>query len=478
MTKRTIVLAILCSALPVLAVHADAIPEDVRRDAATLRDQAVSESPAWEIVESLTSEVGPRLAGSAGDRAAVQWALEKLEALGLQNVRREDTVVPHWDRGTINLRVTEPFPQTLVATSLGGSPGTPEEGIEAEIVRVESLAELRALQPEDLAGRIAFIDHVMEAARDGRGYGVSSRIRGCGHVVAAERGALATIIRSAGTSHHRFAHTGSMLRNSIPADIPGIAISNSDADLLGYQVATGEPVRVTLHSTARFLPDEISANVVGEVPGRGDDADEIVLLGAHLDSWDLGTGAIDDGSGVAMVTAAAKLILDHGRPQRTIRVVLYANEEFGLSGAYQYLNDHEDNIDNHVVGLEADFGAGRVWRVTSRVAEDSLDIIDELHALLEPLGIERGDNTAFGGADLSPLRRAGMPVIGLSHDGSAYFHYHHTADDTLDKIDPMALNQSVTAYTTAAFVAANIERDFGRLPLDTTESSCAAQLDR
>jgi hypothetical protein len=446
----------------------------------TLRDAAMNDSAAYDIVESLTMEVGPRSAGSAGDAAAVLWAVEKLTSLGFTNVRTEDVMVPHWDRGSISARITAPFPQTLVATSLGGSSGTPEQGIEAPVLRVTSLPELRAKTPEEVDGRIVYVDHIMERLNTGGGYSQSTRIRSCAHVVAAERGALATVIRSAGTSMHRVAHTGSMLKNSVPGNIPGVAISNADADMLTYQIRSGEPVSIRLHSSARDLPKVMSANVIGEVPGSGDLADEIVLLGAHLDSWDLGTGAIDDGAGVAIVTAAAKLIMDSGNEsRRTIRVVLFANEEFGLSGAKQYVIDHADEIEKHVVGMEADFGAGAVWQFSSRVAEDSIDLVDEFHGMLEPMGIERGDNLTSGGADVSPMRKAGMPVLGLKADGTYYFDYHHTVDDTLDKISRADINQNVAAYVTAAYVAANIERDFGRLPVDTKPSTtCDAEFDK
>ena len=458
--------------------HAQAIPDDIRKGAIQLRDSAMQDSVAWDVVESLTMEVGPRSAGSAGDAAAVQWAVKKLKSLGFENVHTDEVQVPHWDRGALDVRVTSPFPQPLVATSLGGSAGTPAEGIQAEIVRVESLAALRELGNAELNGRIAYVDHVMERLNTGGGYSTSSRIRACAHVVAAERGARATIIRSAGTSSHRFAHTGSMRMNGIPGTIPGIALANADADILTHAVSSGEAVTVRLHSSARDLPQMMSANVVGEVRGTGDLANQVVILAAHLDSWDLGTGAIDDGAGVAIVTAVGKLILDSGdRPRRTIRVVLFANEEFGLSGAKKYAQAHAGTVEQHVVGFEADFGAGAVWKFSSQVAEDALDIVDELHALLEPIGIERGDNKASGGADLTPLRKAGMPVLGMSQDGTYYFDYHHTADDTLDKIDRDDLNQNVAAYVTAAYVAANIERDFGRLPLDTTEKTCAAEFD-
>ena len=456
---------------------AQAIPDDIRTRAAALRDAALQESIAYDVVRSLTMEVGPRSAGSAGDAAAVAWAIEKLESLGFENVHADPVEVPHWDRGTLDVRVTAPYPQALVATSLGGSPGTTHEGIDAEIVRVESMAELRALTSEHLEGRIVYVDHVMERLNTGAGYGPATRIRGCAHVVAAERGALATIIRSAGTSSHRVAHTGSMRRDGA-GTIPAVALANADADILTYAVESGESVTVRLHSTARDLPNAMSANVVGEVRGEGELADEVVVLAAHLDSWDLGTGAIDDGTGVAIITAAAKLIMDTGNaPRRTIRVILYANEEFGLSGAKAYAEHHADKIDQHVVGFEADFGPGRVLEFSSRVAENALDIIDELHALLEPIGIARGDSEAGGGADIGPLRKLGMPVFGLRQDGTYYFDYHHTADDTLDKVSRSDLNQNVAAYVTAAYVAANIERDFGRLPVDDTETSCAAEFD-
>ena len=468
-----------CCLLASAPLYAEIIPVEVAAEATKLRDQALRDTIAYELVESLTMEVGPRSAGSAGDKAAVSWALQMMTGLGFSNVRTEEVEVPHWDRGSLQANIVAPFPQLLHATSLGGSPGTPEGGIASEVVRVTSLDELRALSSDDLSGRIAYIDHQMEASIDGAGYSAASRIRSCGHYIAAERGASATLIRSAGTSHHRFAHTGSMLNRDISPTIPGIALANADADLLTHQVLSGEAVTVRLLSSAQHRAREKSANIIGDIPGQGELANEIVLLAAHLDSWDLGTGAIDDGSGVAIVTAAAKMILDSGNaPRRTIRVLLTANEEFGLDGAERYEENHRSTVSDHVIGLEADSGAGRVWRLRSRVAADALDVIDEMYTLLEPLDIERGDNESSGGADLSPMRKTGMPVLSLSHDSSKYFHFHHTADDTLDKIDRDELNQSVAAYVTAAYVAANIEADFGRLTPDMRpKRSCSAEDD-
>ena len=454
------------------AAAAPLIPPHVAERAAALRDRALADGTAYDIVESLTMEIGPRPAGSAADRAARAWAVARLTELGFSNVRTEAVSIPQWERGTVDVRMTAPFAQPLVATSLGASPGTPDTGIEARVVRVASLAELSALSQQDLEGRIAYVDHVMERHRTGRGYGVSSLIRACAHIVAANRGALATVIRSAGTSRHRFAHTGVMFPGGV-ARIPAVAISNADADVLTHAIGTGEDVLLRLHSTARDLAPTSTANVIGEVPVRGRLADEIIVLAAHLDSWDLGTGAIDDAVGVGIVIAAAKMIMDDSEgPRRTLRVVLYGAEEIGIYGGEAYAEAYADSLDRHVLALEADFGSGRVWRLSSRVAEPSLGIVDELGALLEPLGVERGDNAASGGPDLFPLRAAGVPVLELLQDGTRYFDFHHTADDTLDKVDRDDLNQNVAAYTTAAWVAAGVEARFGPLPSDDSQWQC------
>jgi hypothetical protein len=469
----------LCSVLAATSAHAELLTKKVTDEAAALRDKALRDTIAYELVESLTMEVGPRSAGSAGDKAAVAWAMQMLQGLGFANVHAEEVEVPHWDRGTLGLQILAPFPQRLVATSLGGSPGTDGKLISAGVVRVEDLTSLRALDSDALTGKIAYVDHVMQRAIDGSGYSAAQRIRSCAHYIAAERGAVATLIRSAGTSVHRVPHTGSLLNRDIPATIPALALANADADMLTYQVLTGRPVTVGLESTAQYRAKEKSANVIGEVPGQGALAAEIVLLGAHLDSWDLGTGAIDDGAGVAIVTAAAKMILDSGTaPRRTLRVVLFANEEFGSDGEEQYQRDHADAVDRHVIGLEADSGSSRSWRLRSRVAADALGLITEMQALLVPIGVEAGDNSASGGADLDSLRRAGMPVLDFTHDSTYYFDYHHTPDDTLDKIVRADINQSVAAYVTAAYIAASIEQDFGRLPTDDRpRRGCSAEED-
>ncbi len=443
-----------------------------KREVKRLQKQALEQTLAYELVESLSMEVGPRLAGSDGDRAAVQWALAKLNALGFENVRAEPVLVPRWERGSVSVEILDPYPQPLVATALGGTLGTPELGVEAEVVHFGSLAELKQASSDQIEGKIVFLDQEMERHRDGRGYGVVNGNRTCGHHHAHAKGAVGLVNRPSGTSSARVPHTGSMNSSSLPGKIPSFSLTNADADILRYQLASENTVRVRLHSTARYLPDAISANVIGEVVGS-EKPDEIVVLAAHLDSWDLGTGAIDDASGVGIVTTAAKLIMDSEQtPSRTLRVVLYANEEFGLSGARQYIVEHKDQVTNHVVGMEADFGAGKVWALGSQVPEESIPLIDELHALVESLGVERDTNQAFAGADLGPLLNLGMPVIAITQDGTDYFDYHHTPDDTLDKIKPDELNQNVAVYATAAYFAGNTPGEFGKLAPRSRTSSC------
>lgn len=442
------------------------LSELVRENVAALQRRAIEDPRAFEIAASLTTEVGPRLAGTAGDRAAVAWALTTLRSLGFENVRAEPVEVPHWERGELHAEVLAPFPQKLEAVALGGSIGTPAEGITAPVVAVQDLEELARLKPSQVRDHIVYIGERMERTRDGSGYGKAVRKRGQGSIEAAKLGAVGVVIRSVGTSNARFAHTGTMRYQDGVRRIPAIALSNPDADLLERQVASGREVMFRMRSTSRYLPNEISANVIGEIPGR-EKPEEIVLLAAHLDSWDLGTGAHDDAAGVAIVTAAARLIGDLRRPpQRTVRVVLYANEEFGLSGAKAYAEKYANALNKHVLAMEADFGAGVVWRFSSRVAEEHLPAVAAIYQLLEPLGIEWAGNAAYGGADIGPLRDRGVPVVQPGQDGSAYFDVHHTANDTLDKIDPIQLDQNVAVYATAAYVAAMLGGDFGRLPVE------------
>jgi carboxypeptidase Q len=415
------------------------------------------------------TEVGPRSAGSSGDAAAVRWALNKLGSLGFSNVRTQDVLVPHWVRGHAEVTLAGPVPQPLVAVALGGSVGTSDEGIEAPVLEVASLDALNALPAATVGGKIVFINQRMERTRDGAGYGATVKIRSDGPSAAGQLGAVAVLIRSVGTSNERHAHTGTTRYRVDAPRIPALALSNPDADQLARWLKPGKPVRVRVKSTARELPATWSANVIGEIPGAAR-ANEIVLLGAHLDSWDLGQGAIDDGAGVAIVVEAARLIGKLERkPARTVRVVLFANEEFGLSGANEYARLVGDEAARHVLAAEADLGSGAVWRVQSRVAPDAVAAIDAIREVLKPLALESGGNDAHGGSDLGPLRALGVPILDLSQDATSYFDVHHTLDDTLAQVDAKTLNQVVAAYAVAAYMAASKNGDFGRLAAEEKE---------
>jgi hypothetical protein len=310
-----------------------------------------------------------------------------------------------------------------------------------------------------VAGKIVFLDQSMMRDREGQGYGPGVRGRADGASLAGSKGATAIVIRSVGTdATTRFAHTGAVTYAINAPRIPAVALANPDADQLARQYATAmarqEPLRLFLRSTARELPMAKSANVIGEIIGS-EFPEEVVVVGGHLDSWDLGHGAIDDGAGVAIAAAAAIGIKQAGlKPRRTLRVVLWANEEFGLSGANEYARREEANLSKHVGAVEADFGGARVFRFSSRVAATAVPAMQQLQSVLAPLGIEWGNNEAGGGADTGPLRREGVPVFNLQQDGTLYFDNHHTANDTLDKIDPAAVDQATAAYAVLAWLLA------------------------
>ncbi len=439
------------------------LPEDLVATAVELRQKALTDSDAYAFVAGLTTEVGARPAGSVNDRRAVEWAAHKLESYGME-VRTEEVTVPHWVRGKASGRIVSPYPQPVVLVALGGSIGTPEGGIEAEVIEVEGIEELESLSPEVVQGKIVFFNRRMQRHPQGRGYRPAVQARGQGPAKAGPLGAVAVVIRSAGTSKNRFAHTGATRYVDSERRIPAAALSNPDADLLEAQVATGKPVRFHLELGCRTLPDETSANVIGEIRGR-EKPEEIVLLAAHLDSWDLGTGAIDDGAGCAIVSETGRLLAAMPRaPRRTVRIFLAANEEFGLSGGRAYGDQHADTLKNHTAAMESDLGLGNISVFRARVREETLPFVRELASLLAPLGIDLADTPAFGGADLRALREARVPLFDLPQDATTYFDYHHTANDTLDKLDPEAMKQNVAAYVTAAWVLAETEVDLGRAP--------------
>jgi len=420
----------------------------------SLRERALADPTSWQLVESLTTEVGARLAGSTGDKAAIQWGLREMNRLGFSNVRAMEVTVPHWVRGEAECAVLAPWPVNIPTLALGGSVGTDPAGVEAEAVMVKDLAALAALPAGAVKDRIVYFSNRMDRTQDGSGYGRAVPVRTQGPSAAAALGARAIVIRSISTGSNRFAHTGALRYQPDVPRIAAFAISNPDADALERQFASGEKVRMRLRSTARDLPPEKSANVIGEIPGT-DRANEIVILGAHLDSWDPGVGAIDDGAGVAIMMGVAKLIRELDlKPRRTLRVVLFANEEFGTSGSRTYTTAAQAESVRHVMGFEADFGAGPVWRLSSRVNPNQLPVVEQIQRALAPLKLARGGNAANGGADLDGLTRAGMALLSPDLDGTKYFDVHHTANDTMAQVDPASLRQATAAFAVAAWLAA------------------------
>lgn len=428
---------------------------------AALIERAETKSYGYDIVESLTTEVGARLAGSPAEARARDWAVAKFKAIGLENVRTDEFMVPFWKRGVEQARIVSPYAQTLHVSALGGSVATPAAGIEAEVAYFEDFDALEQAPMGGLDGKIVFISGHMRRQPDGAGYGPANRKRRHGASEAAKRGAEAVIIRSVGTDSHRFAHTGQMSYKKAVRRIPVAAVSAPDADQIERIFKRDQSVRLHLTLTPEFKGQRPSGNVIGEITGS-EKPEEIILIAGHLDSWDLGTGAIDDGAGIGIVMAAAQLLLESGlHPKRTIRVVAFGSEEIGLLGAHAYVRAHENELSRHVLATESDFGAGPVYELRSGFSGSAGQaFLLELAQALKPLGIGMGVKPSNGGPDIGPLHAKGVPALRLQQDGTDYFDYHHTADDTLDKIDPAALAQNVAAFAVMSYMAAQMDINF------------------
>ncbi|MCK7594973.1 M28 family peptidase [Pseudomarimonas salicorniae] len=427
-----------------------------------LRDQAMAGSEGYAIVESLTTEIGPRLAGTEDEARAVAWAEAKLRELGYDKVWKEPVTIPLWLRRHERARVLGPFAQPLLITALGHSVGT-EGPLRGEVVELPDLSALRAIDDDRLRGKIVFINLRMERHRDGAGYGKAADGRSEGPREAAARGARAFLLRSVGTDSHRFPHTGNTRRAVYGRDIPAAALSNPDADQLSRLLKRG-PVEIEVDIDAGFAGEVVTHNVIGEVTGSEPDSG-IVLIGAHLDSWDLGTGAVDDGAGIGITFAAGAAIAAlEETPRRSVRVVAFAAEEVGLLGAKGYAETNAAILDRHVFAMESDFGAGRIHGFRAGIHAEKWPELERLAGVLAPLGIEVDRSPGGPGPDILPLWEGGVPWGALRQDGTDYFDYHHTADDTLDKIDPKALDQQVAAYAALTWAIADSDIDLRPVP--------------
>lgn len=415
---------------------------------------AINSNQAYETLAHLTDYIGPRLSGSANAARAVQWTTKRLRSWGI-GVRQEKVKVPHWVRGPESARLLSHNNQPLVLTTLGGSVATPVEGITADVVEATSFEELARLGRDRIEGRIVFLNGAMDmdlvrAGRSFDAYRKAQEFRTKGADEAAPYGARAVVIRSVGSDSLRTPHTGSVKYEGKVRKIPAAALTAEDAMFVHRLIASGEKVSMHLVLRPRTLDEVESANVIGEIRGS-EYPDEIVLIGAHLDSWDLGTGAIDDGGGVAMVMETMRLIHDLGlHPKRTIRCVLFMNEENGGRGGKQYFADHKN--EKHIAAIETDAGSAAPRGFLTTLKGDALAAIESRLRLLDRVGAAKLDYAEHTGADTTPLIDAGVAGFGLVPDQRHYFDYHHSPADTLDKVDPRELAQNTAALAALAWM--------------------------
>ncbi|MEM5546163.1 M20/M25/M40 family metallo-hydrolase [Pseudoalteromonas fuliginea] len=453
--KKLITALLLTSSMTANANNAEFTQKQLQQ-VNEVRTSALNSDLSYKLLESLTTEVGPRLPGTENDKKAVAWAKAKFNELGFDKVWLEEATFPEWRRYSESGKILTPSEQPLHLTALGNSISTPKEGITAPVVLFETLDELKAAPANSLKGKIAYINYRMNRHIDGNGYGPAVKARGTGAIEASKKGAVAYMMRSVSTGHHRFAHTGGSYYKEGVTKIPNVTIANPDADQIARLVALNKDVSVNINVQTESLGEGTGYNVIGQFNGT-ENPEQYVLMGGHLDSWDLGTGALDDGAGVALTMAAAKHISDVKRPKRSIRVVLFAAEELGLWGAKAYFAKHKNELSNIVAAAESDFGADVVYAFESNVSAESLPVVRAIAKELAPLNIEHiGKNQANGGPDLIPLKAAtSAPIFELAQDGTDYFDYHHTADDTLDKVTPAKLRQNTAAYAVFALMAAD-----------------------
>jgi hypothetical protein len=433
-----------------------AIPALAQSTADTIIARELQSSRAYETLSHLTDDIGARLTGSKGAALAVRWTTRQFREWGIP-VSSEPVKVPHWVRGREEAHLLSAANQNLVLTAIGGSVATPPSGITADVVEVDSFDALKTLGTAKLRGRIVFYNNPMDmdlvrAHRAFEAYRIAVAFRGAGASRAAEYGAKAIVIRSVGSASLRTPHTGALRYDPKQPKIPAAALTAEDAMLLHRLLARGKRVRLHMLLTPKTLPDVDSANVIAEIRGS-EKPEEIVLIGAHLDSWDLATGAIDDGSGVAMVMETMRLLKEMNlRPRRTIRAVLFMNEENGSRGALQYAKDH--GKEKHIAAIETDAGGAAPTGFTTTLKGDALAALEGRTKPLAAVSSNRFEVAEEAGADIGPLTEAGVPGFGLVPEPLHYFDYHHTNADTLDKVDPKELAQDTAAIAALAWILA------------------------
>src|SRR5437870_7492782 len=451
---------------PTPAVFSQQTLADLKR----LQQAALKSDYAYKQVAHLANNIGSRLSGSAQAAKSVEYVASELKTIGCE-VQLEKVMVPHWVRGEETAALVQ-FPgqaekttQKIVLCALGASVATSPEGLTSEVVAVKNFDELKSLGRYKVGGKIVLFNYPFDKqmaaeGRAGEAYGEAVVYRSDGPRAAARQGAVACLIRSVGGADYRLPHTGQTNYANDAPKIPAAAVTAEDADMIAELVRQG-PVRMKLVLTPQQLPDAESYNVIGDIKGS-EHPEQVIIISGHLDSWDLGTGAIDDAAGVAVSMEAANLIQKlHLKPKRTIRVIAWMNEENGLAGSKQYGKDHEKEWSNHFAAMETDGGAGHPIGINIKGKFEIKKLLAPVLAVLQESGAGMLSLAEHAGADIEPMEKAGVPAFSPIQDSRFYFNYHHTAADTLDKIVPKELAENSAVIAVVAYALANMEQ---RLP--------------
>jgi len=446
----------------------DNFPPELLDQLEAIKSAALADDYAYRQLIHLTENIGPRPSGSPQAKAASEYVAAELRKLGL-DVQLEEVKVPHWVRGVETAQLVE-YPgqvpdatQKVVLTALGGSTSTGADGITADVVVVNNFDELTALGHDKVAGKIVLYNEIFDKQKSAGGmafaaYGEAVPYRGAGPKAAADLGAVAALVRSVGDADFRLPHTGF----SYPAGIPGGAVTAEDADLIAHLAAQGK-VRMRLTLTPQKLPDAIGYNVIADLKGS-EHPEQIVVASGHLDSWDLGTGAIDDGAGVVAAMETAEILQKlHLRPKRTLRVIAWMDEETGGQGGLTYNTEHKAEFANHVAVMEMDSGAAHPLGFDTRMTPQAGELLRPVLNVLRSIGanaVREGNSSP--GADITGMSDAGVPALGIQQDGRLYFHYHHTAADTLDKVVPGELRENAAALAVMAYAIASMKNALPR----------------
>jgi Zn-dependent M28 family amino/carboxypeptidase len=448
---------------PTSAADQANFPPQLLEELNAIKAAALADDYAYRQIAHLTENIGPRPSGSLQAKAAVEYVAGELGRLGLE-VHLEEVKVPHWVRGTETAELVEYAGQTagtsqrIVLTALGGSTSTPADGLTTEVVVVNNFDELKALSRDRVAGKIVLFNEIFDKQKAAAGmafisYGEAVRYRGTGPKAAADLGAVATLVRSVGSADFRLPHTGF----SFPAGIPAGAVTAEDAELIAHLSAQGK-VRMHLTLTPQKLPDATSYNVIADLRGS-EHPEQFVVVSGHLDSWDLGTGAIDDGAGVVVAMEAAEILQKlHLRPKRTLRVIAWMDEENGGSGSQAYTKDFSGTFLHTIAAIESDSGAAHPLGFGIKMAPLAAELLRPALEVLQSFGANGLQPSSYPpGADIADMSEAGVPALGILQDGRTYFYYHHTAADTLDKIIPAELRENAAAMAVMGYALASMK---------------------